>query len=75
MRLHIESNPLHVYEFSFIGQLEAEIIKMALDLYHGPQDSCGLLTSGGTESIFLSVLAYREWGKKRGIKKPNIVAS
>lgn len=40
--------------------MEAEIIKMALDLYHGPPDSCGLLTSGGTESIFITVLAYRE---------------
>ena len=48
---------------------------MALDLYHGPADSCGLLTSGGTESIFLSVLAYREEGKRRGIKNPNIVVS
>eukprot|EP00347_Sterkiella_histriomuscorum_P002328 403368575 len=75
MRLHIESNPLHIVEFSYVGQLEAEIIKMALELYHAPQDSCGLLTSGGTESIFLSVLAYREQGKERGIKKPNIVAN
>lgn len=75
MRLHIESNPLHVVEFSFVGQLEAEIIKMALDLYHAPPESCGLLTSGGTESIFLSVLAYRQEGRRKGIKNPNIVIS
>lgn len=42
MRLNIESNPLHIVEFSFVGQLEAEIIKMALDLYHAPPDACGL---------------------------------
>lgn len=74
MRYNIESNPLHVVEFSFIGQLEAEIIKMSLELFHGPPESCGLNTSGGTESIMIACLAYREWGRKRGITKPNIVA-
>lgn len=49
---------------------------MALDLYNAPQDGCGLHTSGGTESIILACLAYREWGKKvKGITKPNIVCS
>lgn len=48
---------------------------MTLDLYHAPPDAAGLITSGGTESIFLSVLAYREQGRRRGIKKANIVAS
>lgn len=75
MRLHIESNPLHIVEFSYVGQLEAEIIRMALDLYHGNSEACGLLTSGGTESIFISMLAYREQGRAKGITKPNVVAS
>lgn len=48
---------------------------MSLDLYHAPPDAAGLITSGGTESIFLATLAYREQGRKKGIKKPNIVAS
>lgn len=48
---------------------------MTLDLFNGSQDACGLTTSGGTESILLAMLSYREWGKKRGITKPNIVAS
>lgn len=31
-------------------------------------------TSGGTESIFLAILSYRECGKKeKGIVKPNVV--
>ncbi|CDW75009.1 sphingosine-1-phosphate lyase 1 [Stylonychia lemnae] len=75
MRLHIESNPLHMSEFAFVGQLEAEIIRMGLELYHGPQGSCGLLTSGGSESIFISCLAYRQQGRRKGITKPNIVCS
>ena len=36
MRLNIESNPLHFAEFSHVGQMEAEIIKMYLDLYYAP---------------------------------------
>ena len=49
---------------------------MTLDLYKGPKDSCGMTTSGGSESNMLAVLAHREWGKnKRGITKPNIVVS
>ena len=75
MRENIESNPLHIVEFANIGQLEAEIIRMSLNLFHGPEGSCGLTTSGGTESILLALLAYREWGRQRGITQPNIVAS
>jgi len=56
--------------------LESEIIKITLELYNGPKDSCGLTTSGGTESIIIAMLAYREWGRKvKGITKPNIVVA
>lgn len=74
MRATIESNPLRATEFSSISQMEAEIIKVTLNLFHGSEGSCGLLTSGGTESIILAMLACREWGRKeRGIQRPNIV--
>jgi len=71
----IKSNPLHVDEFFYTNQLEAEIIRMTLTLYKGDKQTCGVVTSGGTESILLSMLAYREWGRHKGIKKPNVVAS
>ena len=35
--------------------------------------SVGLLSSGGTESIILAVLAYREEGRRRGIAEPEII--
>ena len=59
MKSHITSNPLHIFEFPQIPQFEAEIIRMCLDLYNGPKDSCGVISSGGTESIVLAVLCYR----------------
>ena len=55
--------------------MEAEIIRMTLDLYNGDSNACGLVTSGGTESLFLAMLAYREQGRKKGITRPNVVCS
>jgi sphinganine-1-phosphate aldolase len=47
---------------------------MTLDLFNAPEDGCGITTSGGTESILMAILAYREWGRKeKGITKPNFV--
>jgi hypothetical protein len=34
---------------------------------------CGVLTSGGTESLMNPMLVYREWGRERGITQPNVV--
>ena len=76
MRLNITSNPLHVLEFSYINQLESEILRMTLDLYNAPKDACGITTSGGTESILMAILAYREYAKKnKGVTSPNLVMS
>jgi len=56
--------------------MEAEIIRWTLDLYNGNAESCGIVTSGGTESILLSMLAYREKARsEKGITSPNMVMS
>lgn len=74
MKETVIANPLHIEEFSYVGQMEAEIIRWTLDLYNGDQDSCGIVTSGGTESCILAMLAYREKARaERGVTKPNIV--
>jgi sphinganine-1-phosphate aldolase len=53
--------------------MEAELIRMVCNLYSGDAESCGIATSGGTESIILACLAYREQGRARGITAPNMV--
>jgi glutamate/tyrosine decarboxylase-like PLP-dependent enzyme len=53
-------------------RFEGEIIAMAASLFHAPE-ACGVLTSGGTESLMNPLLAYREWGRDRGITRPNVV--
>lgn len=74
MKETVIANPLHIEEFSYVGQMEAEIIRWTLDLYNGDEDSCGIVTSGGTESCILAMLAYREKARvERGVTKPNIV--
>jgi sphinganine-1-phosphate aldolase len=76
MRMFITVNPLHCDEFIPVTQMEAEIIRMSLNLYRGDANTAGIGTSGGTESILLAMLAYREQGKaEKGIEYPNIVAS
>lgn len=48
---------------------------MVANMYNGDKNVCGILTSGGTESNLLAMLAYREHGLKRGVTKPNVVMS
>lgn len=52
--------------------MEAEIITMTCDLFRN-KEAIGFLTSGGTESILMGMLAYRNRAKKeKGITKPNM---
>lgn len=53
-------------------RFEGEIIAMTAGLLHAPEP-VGVLTSGGTESLMNPLLAYREWGRERGITTPNVV--
>jgi sphinganine-1-phosphate aldolase len=58
-------------------KFEAEILSMALDLFHAGAvtdgDPAGLVTTGGTGSILHAVLAYREQAAARGVTRPNLV--
>lgn len=69
------SNPLHPEVFPGINKMEAEIVRMTINLFNGDEDCCGVVTSGGTESIVLAVKAYRDYALEvRGIRKPELVA-
>ncbi|CEL96937.1 unnamed protein product [Vitrella brassicaformis CCMP3155] len=68
------SNPLHPDIFPFTRQMEAEVVSMVADLFNGDEQTCGCVTSGGTESIMMAMRAYREWGRaERGIITPQII--
>ncbi len=81
--LHSQSNPLHADLFPGIVKFEAEIVSMTAQMLGGSQSEglgaqreiCGVVSSGGTESILLAMKAYRDWGRERkGISRPEIVA-
>lgn len=68
------SNPLHPDIFPGVRKMEAEVVRMACTLFQGGPESCGTVTSGGTESILMACKAYRDMAYERGVKYPEILA-
>jgi glutamate/tyrosine decarboxylase-like PLP-dependent enzyme len=61
-------------------RFEAEIIAMTLDMLHGEAarerglHPCGVIGSGGSESIISAIYAHREWGRaEKGIEAPELI--
>ena len=73
MRMYAYSNLLHPDVYCSARFIESQLIKITLDLFHGKEgEQCGITTTGGTESILLAMLAYRNRGYKNGIKHPEM---
>ena len=79
-----QTNPLHADLWPSVVKLEAEIVAMTADMLGAaqvgddarwPGGVCGVVSSGGTESIMLAMKTYRDWARaERGITKPEVVA-
>ncbi|KAM3173588.1 hypothetical protein ACTXT7_012225 [Hymenolepis weldensis] len=69
---YLWSNPLHFDAFPAVRRMESEVVKMCIDLFHGDSECCGTMTSGGTESLLLACLAYRNRAYKLGIRNPEM---
>ncbi|MCK5165657.1 MAG: aspartate aminotransferase family protein [Desulfobacula sp.] len=70
--LYFSENALNPMAFKSLKRFEHEVVKMAAGLLNGDENVVGTMTSGGTESCLLAVMAYRElarskkrWGKVR----------
>jgi glutamate/tyrosine decarboxylase-like PLP-dependent enzyme len=63
-------NNLGQRAFPSLAKLESEVVQMGLSLMHAPENAGGSFTSGGSESIFLAMLAARE---RAQAPRPNIV--
>lgn len=69
------ANQLHPDVFPGVRKMEAEVVSMVLNLFHAPESGCGSTTSGGTESLLLTGLAAREYGRRyKGIARPEVIA-
>lgn len=80
--INSQSNPLHSDLWHSTVKYESEIVSMTARMLggntgedRGPDEQvCGVVTSGGTESILLAMKSYRDQARdKRGIRKPDMV--
>ncbi|OXU26605.1 hypothetical protein TSAR_005548 [Trichomalopsis sarcophagae] len=68
------TNPLHPDVFPGVCKMEAEVVRISCRLFGGDDNSCGTMTTGGTESILLACKAFRDYAREyKGIKKPEMV--
>ncbi|CAN7589678.1 aspartate aminotransferase family protein [Variovorax paradoxus] len=68
------TNALAPNAFPSCKKMEQDVVSMTLHLLNGNGRSSGSITSGGTESIILSVKAARDKTRaSRALRRPNIV--
>jgi sphinganine-1-phosphate aldolase len=77
--LNSQANPLHADLWPSITKYEADIVSMTAAMLGagspGAERVCGVVSSGGTESIMLAMKTYRDWSRaERRITRPEVVA-
>lgn len=60
---YMSANGLNPAVFPGLRKMETDIISICANLFHGSNDSTGVMTSGGTESIMMALLSAREYAK------------
>lgn len=73
-RRYLFGNALNPFKFAELAAMEQEVVAAAGALVHLGGGG-GSMTSGGTESILMSMLVNRERARARGIDRPQIVAA
>ncbi|MCS6790928.1 MAG: aspartate aminotransferase family protein [Bacteroidia bacterium] len=73
---YIMENALNPMAFPGVRFMENELVRIAKALLHAPSTSGGVVTSGGTESIFLALKAARDYSRaeKPHLAQPEIIA-
>ena len=81
--LNSQSNPLHTDVWPSTTKFEAEVVAMTAKMLNGQKvnddpdsddEVCGVVSSGGTESILLAMKTYRDWARDmKGISKPEMI--
>ncbi|UCH22524.1 MAG: aminotransferase class V-fold PLP-dependent enzyme [Deltaproteobacteria bacterium] len=81
--INSQSNPLHSDVWPSTSKFEAEVIAMTANMLGAgslngdaaENEICGVVSSGGTESILLAMKAYRDWARHtKKIRKPEMIA-
>jgi sphinganine-1-phosphate aldolase len=70
----LTENALNTDAFPSLRTIQGDVVDTVTGWLHGGDGAAGFMTSGGTESILLAVLAARERGAaERGVTRPNVV--
>ncbi len=74
--LYFAENGLNPMAFKSLKRMESEVVQMSASMLNGGRDTVGTMTSGGTESILLTVKAARDRARKSRpwILRPELVA-
>jgi len=72
---YLFGNALNPFKFPELAALEKEVITWTGELVNLPDGGGGTMTSGGSESIMMSMLVNRERARARGIERPKILAA
>jgi sphinganine-1-phosphate aldolase len=71
---YASANGLNPGAFKSLKRFESEIIAAAARLQHGGPETCGVVTSGGTESCLLAVKTYRDLARAtRRVRRPEMI--
>ncbi len=72
--MFLHENALNTAAFPSLAEIQSEVVDACAHLFHGAPDAAGFMTSGGTESVLLSVKSARERGRaERGVTEPEMV--
>jgi sphinganine-1-phosphate aldolase len=67
-------NALNTDAFPSLARIQRDVVGIVAGWLHGGDEAAGFMTTGGTESILMAVLAARERGRsERGVTQPNMV--
>jgi len=70
----MERRDSFIYICDLFALLQAEVVQMCCNIFNGDAETCGTMTSGGTESICMAMKTYRDWAKQtKGVQYPEIV--
>ena len=72
---YFSENALNPSAFPSLKRMETEAVSMTAHLLGGGPNTCGNMTSGGTESILMAVKTAREWARvhKPRVKTPKMI--
>jgi glutamate/tyrosine decarboxylase-like PLP-dependent enzyme len=74
-QLYMFENALNPFRFPSLRQMEVDVVSMVAGLLNAPEEADGCMTSGGTESILMAVMAARNRARaERNVTEPELLA-